>query len=246
VWVLFNFARPPLNEVAVRQAVSLAIDRKQIAEQVMNGAYLNSDSMYPDSMPWNVPGLVKTDLAAARTLLEGAGWRAGPDGIRVKDGKRLSFEWLHYPQQPDSRPMSEAVQAQLKAVGIEIRLRQVDDINGAFRSQDYDAGVTFNSNQKAGNPMGVLNDYFRSDSPRNWGSWKLPELEALIRRLNVEFDANRRNEMLKQAQEIFRREVPITWRYWSAAVNADFGSYVPTHDVDHYIVTKDVAPVARR
>jgi ABC-type transport system substrate-binding protein len=124
----------------------------------------------------------------------------------------------------------------------------VDDINGAFRTEDYDAGVTFNSNQQVGTPMTVLNNYFRSDSPRNWGKWRYPELETLIKRLNVEFDATRRNDMLKQVQEIFRREVPITFvvgRYWSAAVNADFASYVPTHDVDHYIVTKDVAPVAR-
>ena len=249
VWVLFNHARPPLNEVAVRQAVALGIDRKQIAEQVLNGAYVNPDSMYPSTVPWNVPGLLKTDQAAARKLLDDAAWRPGADGIRVKDGKRLSFEWLHYPQQPDSKPMSEAVQAQLKTIGIEIRLRQVDDINAAFRSQDYDAGVTFNSNQQVGNPMTVLNNYFKADSPRNWGSWKYPELEALIKRLNVEFEANRRNELLKQVQEIFRREVPITFivsRSWSAAVNADFASYTPTHEADHYIVTKDVAPVAKR
>jgi ABC-type transport system substrate-binding protein len=74
-------------------------------------------------------------------------------------------------------------------------------------------------------------------------------LETLIKRLNVEFDATKRNDMLKQVQEIFRKEVPITFivgRYWSAAVNADFASYVPTHDVDHYIVTKDTAPVAKK
>jgi peptide/nickel transport system substrate-binding protein len=249
VWVLFNYARPPLDEVAVRQAVSLAIDRKQIAEQVLNGAYVNADSMYPATVPWNVPGLLKTDQAAARKLLDDAGWRPGADGIRIKDGRRLGFEWLHYPQQPDSKPMSEAVQAQLKQIGIEIRLRQVDDITAAFRSQDYDAGVTFNSNQQAGNPMTVLNSYFRSDSPRNWGNWKYPELDALIRRLNVEFDADRRDDLLKQVQELFRREVPITFivgRFWSAAVNADFGAYVPAHDVDHYIVTKDVAPGGSR
>ena len=249
IWVMLNHGRPPLNEVAVRQAVALAIDRKQIADQVMNGAYLNADSMYPSAMPWNVPGLLKTDQAQAKKLLDDAGWRPGNDGIRAKDGKRLSFEWLHYPQQPDSKPMSEAVQAQLKTAGIEIRLKQVDDITAAFRSKDYDAGVTFNSNQQVGNPMTVLNNYFRTDSPRNWGNWNYPELESLIKRLNVEFDAGKRNDMLKQVQEIFRKDVPITFivgRYWSVALNADFANYVPTHDVDHYIVTKDVAPVAKK
>lgn len=248
VWVLFNQARPPLNELAVRQAVNLAMDRKQISDNVLNGAYVNSDSLYPTTVPWNVPGIVKTDVAAAKKLLDDAGWVPGADGIRVKAGKRLAFEWLHYPQQPDSKPLSEAVQAQLKSVGMEITLRQVDDINAAFRSKDYYAGITFNSMQQVGNPMTVLNLYFRTDSSRNWGAWGSAELDGLIKRLNVEFDANKRNEMLKQVQEIFRRDVPMTFatgRYWAVAVNNDFSTYVPTHDVDHYIVTKDVVPAVK-
>ena len=67
-------------------------------------------------------------------------------------------------------------------------------------------------------------------------------MDGLIKRLNVEFDATRRNDLLKQLQEVFRKDVPITFavsRHWSAAVNADFAGYVPTHDDDHYIVTKD-------
>lgn len=244
VWVLFNQARPPLNEVVVRRAVALAIDRKQLAEQVLNGAYLAPNSMYPATVPWNVPGVIRTDTAEAKKVLDDAGWKLGGDGIRVKDGKRLSFEWLHYPQQPDSRPMSEAVQAQLRAVGMEIKLKQVDDINAAFRSREYDAGVTFNSMQQAGNPMTVLNTSFRTDSPRNWGNWGSAEMDVLIKRLNVEFNPSVRNDLLKQVQETFQRDVPITFtvgRYWAVAVNGNFADYVPTHDVDHYLVTKDTA-----
>jgi peptide/nickel transport system substrate-binding protein len=249
VWVQLNHARPPFNEVAVRQALAVAINRKQIAENVLNGAYATPDSIYPSAMPWNVPGVLKTDQDAAKRLLDGAGWRAGTDGIRVKEGKRLAFELLHYPQQPDSKPMAEALQAQLKGMGMDMRLKQVDDINAALRSKDYDAGIRFNGMQQAANPMNALNTYFRSDSPRNEGAWDTPELDTLIRRLNVEFDANRRNDLLKQAQEIFRTHVPITFtvsRQWAVAVTDDFADYVPTHDVDHYIVRKDIAPASKK
>lgn len=249
IWVQLNHARPPFNELAVRQALALAINRKQIAENVLNGAYGVPDSIYPAAMPWNVPGLLKTDVEAAKRQLDGAGWRAGGDGIRVKDGRRLAFELLHYPQQPDSKPMAEALQAQLKAVGMDLRLKQVDDINAALRSKEYDAGIRFNGMQQAANPMAVLNTYFRTDSPRNEGAWGGPELDRLIQQLNVEFDANKRNDLLKQVQEYFRREVPITFtvtRMWSVVVNDDFADYVPTHDVDHYIVRKDVAPAAKK
>ncbi|HEV2123012.1 MAG TPA: ABC transporter substrate-binding protein, partial [Chloroflexota bacterium] len=237
VWIQLNNARPPFNEQAVRQALAVAINRKQIAENVLNGAYATPDSIYPSAMPWNVPGLLKTDLEAAKKLLDDAGWKAANDGIRAKEGKRLSFELLHYPQQPDAKPMAEALQAQLKAVGMEVKLKQVDDINAALRSKDYDAGIRFNGMQQAANPTNVLNTYFRTDSPRNEGTWGSPELDRLIQQLNVDFDANRRNELLKQVQEYFRREVPITFtvsRQWAVALNDRFADYVPTHDVDHY------------
>jgi peptide/nickel transport system substrate-binding protein len=249
IWLELNNARPPLNDPAVRRALAESIDRKQIAEYVLNGAYGVPDSLYPESMPWNVPGLLKTDVAEAKRQMDAAGWRAGSDGIRVKDGRRLSIELLHYPQQPDSKPMAEALQAQLKAVGIEIKLKQVDDINAAFKSKDYDSGIRFNSMQQAGNPTATLNTYFRTDSPKNEGGWGSAELDELIRQVNVEFDATRRNGALRQIQDYFRAQVPITFtvsRLWSVAVNDVFADYVPTHEVDHYIVTKDTAPVAKK
>jgi peptide/nickel transport system substrate-binding protein len=249
VWVPLNHRRPPFDTVGVRQAFAMSIDRKTLADKVLNGAYDAFDSIYPSAMSWNVPGVLKTDLAAARKLLDDAGWRAGGDGIRVKDGKRLAVDLLHYPQQPDSKPMAEAVQAAVKAVGFEVRLKQSDDINASFRSGDFDAGVVYNSMQKAGNPMGVLNQSFLTDSVNNYGGWGSAEMDGVIKRLNVEFDATKRNDLLKQLQEAFRKDVPITFtvsKQWSAAVNADFGSYVAPHDNHAYVVTKDTAPGAKK
>ena len=249
VWVQINNRRPPFDEVAVRQALALSIDRKQLAEKVLSGVYDPFDSIYPTSLPFAVPGVLKTDLNAAKKLLDDAGWVPGNDGIRVKAGKRLSFELLHYPQQPDSKPMAEAVQAQIKAAGFEAKLKQSDDISGTFRTKDYDAGIRYNAMEKAGNPMTVLNQYFLTDSANNEGGWGSAELDGLIKRLNVEFDANKRNDLLKQVQEVFRKEVPITFtvsKQWSAAVNADFANYVAPHDNHAYVVTKDTTPVAKK
>jgi peptide/nickel transport system substrate-binding protein len=249
VWVQLNHQRPPFDEPAVRQALALSIDRKPLAERVLSGAYDAPDSIFPPSLPYALPGVLKTDPAAARRLLDGAGWAPGGDGTRLKAGKRLSFELLHYPQQPDSKPMAEAVQAQLKAVGFEVRLKQSDDVSATFRSKDYDAGIRYNSMQKTGNPMSVLNQAFLTDSVGNEGGWGSAELDALIKRLNVEFDVDRRNDLLKQVQQLFQRDVPITFtvsKHWSAAVNADYADYVPSHDNHAYVVTKDTAPVARR
>ena len=248
VWVQLNHRRPPFDQVAVRQALALGIDRQPIAATVLNGAYDAPDTIYPAAMPWALKGAVRYDAAGARKVLEDAGWRAGPDGIRVKEGRRLAFELTHYPQQPDSKPMAEALQAQLKGIGFEVRLKQVEDTVAVFRSREYDAGIRYNSMQKTGNPMSVLNTSFRTDSVGNEGSWGSPELDGIIRRLNVEFDERARLDLLRQVQERFRQDVPITFtvsKRWSATVNADYADYVPPHDNHAYVVTKETAPVAQ-
>jgi peptide/nickel transport system substrate-binding protein len=249
VLVWLNHTRPPFNELAVRQALALAIDRAQIANQVLNGAYETRDSFYPKDVSWSVPGLVRTDQAGARRLLDGAGWLPGPDGVRVKDGRRLSFEWLHYPQQPDSKPLSEAVQAQLKAVGMEVRLKQSDDITSALRSKQFDAGVSYNGMLDGGSPMVRFNSYYKTDSANNYGGWGSAELDRAITALGREFDAAKRAQLLRQVQELFARDVPITFvvsKHWSAAVNADFRDYTPPVWIGEGVVTKDTAPAARR
>ena len=71
----------------------------------------------------------------------------------------------------------------------------------------------------------------------------------MIRRLNVEFDAGKRADLLRQVQEVFRRDVPITFtasKRWSATVNADFADYVSPHDNHAYVVTKDTAPAGKK
>ena len=117
----------------MRRALAAGIDRQPIAETVLNGAYDAFDSVYPPTLPWAV---ARGDRVRPRRG-EASCWTtpAGPgaDSIRVKDGKRLSFELLHYPQQPNSKPMGEAMQAQLKAAGFDVRLKQVDDISGGVQ-----------------------------------------------------------------------------------------------------------------
>lgn len=245
IFVVLNHRRPPLNDVAVRRAIALGIDRQQIADQVLNGTYDAPDALYPAHAPWSVPGILRTDVGEAKKLLDAAGWTPGPDGIRRKGDQRLSLEFLHYPQQPDSRPMAEAVQAQLKAVGVELRLKQVDDITAAFRGQNFDAGLTFNSMQSAGNPVAGLERYFLTDSRDNYGGWGSAELDGLIKRVRAAFDPDQRDDLLRQIQHLFARDVPITFtvsRPWSVALNQTFAGYVPTSMVDHYIVTKETRP----
>jgi nickel transport system substrate-binding protein len=124
----FNPDRAPaLADKRVRKAISTGFDRKAIAEVLYKGLATPAGSMFPPSVPLSgkqFPVDVR-DVAAARALLDEAGWKG--DGIREKDGKRLSVELVISEEQiAGSRSMAEVMQAQLGEIGVELKIRSVD------------------------------------------------------------------------------------------------------------------------
>jgi peptide/nickel transport system substrate-binding protein len=115
-----------LADKAVRLAIGMAIDRKAIVDQVFTSAALIGATITPAPLLGQSANLVKGqthDPGRARFTLDSAGWRLGPDGIRVKDGRRLSLTMINGIPPIDLRkPYPEFVQAKLKEVGIEIRI----------------------------------------------------------------------------------------------------------------------------
>ncbi|GAB3480996.1 ABC transporter substrate-binding protein [Amycolatopsis cihanbeyliensis] len=197
----FNQRRAPFDDRAVRKAVQQAVDYRQIADEVMNGLYEPATGIYGDSMPYAVR-TQQTDLAAARAVLDEAGWVAGPDGVRVKDGEPLTFEVVTYPQQPDSEALAVAMQSQLKAVGVEVTVRSVPDITATLNETDgWQAGISGAQMVSfSGDPIIRLRDYYLTDSLKNRGGIADPELDAMIGELSVELDEQRRHELLRSIQ----------------------------------------------
>jgi peptide/nickel transport system substrate-binding protein len=88
--------RPPpwLNDRRVLDALDHAVDRSELVRQAQAGTGSAARGVFPRALSGfaqgsRIPPL--GDAAGARTLLDGAGWAPGPDGVRVKDGQRLQF-----------------------------------------------------------------------------------------------------------------------------------------------------------
>ncbi|MGW0362851.1 ABC transporter substrate-binding protein [Streptomyces sp. NPDC002990] len=110
------------GDVAVRQALDIAVDRKAMVDRLMEGAGKPAYGPVPTDSPWFTAGTERTqDLDRAKQILDAAGWRTGEDGIRVKDGVRASFP-LWYPSGDKLRQdHALAFASDAKKAGIEIR-----------------------------------------------------------------------------------------------------------------------------
>ncbi|MEU1821036.1 ABC transporter substrate-binding protein [Streptomyces abikoensis] len=80
------------GDLAVRRALDLAVDRDAMVDKLLEGAGRAGYGPVPTDSEWFAKGTERPhDLEKAKKLLDDAGWRAGGDGVREKDGQRAAF-----------------------------------------------------------------------------------------------------------------------------------------------------------
>lgn len=137
-----NVTRPPLDDPDVRRALLVAVDRQELVDTVLSDAFKPATSVLASTTPGyaDQSDLLASDPDEAGRILDDAGWTKGPDGIRVKDGEPLEIEVTYTPVFTGSGAVLELAAQQLRAVGIDLRLRQLTaaEQTTAQESGDYD------------------------------------------------------------------------------------------------------------
>lgn len=127
------------EDLRVRRAIFHAIDRDAIAKKLMEGAVKVAEGPINPNSPYHNAKVVTYpyDLAQSRRLLDEAGWRVGPDGVRHKGGQRFSFVMLNRAGSTDRILVAQVIQWGLKAVGIEVTF---DTLESAAWTQRWRLG----------------------------------------------------------------------------------------------------------
>lgn len=206
--LVLNLRAAPLDDVAVRNALRFAVNYKQLARQVLNGLYDTSVGFYPAFLPYALRNQT-TEASRANQILDQAGWARGSGGVRAKGGKWLSFTLLSYPQQPDSQVVAVAVQAQLREVGFDVEVRQVDDVTSAVEAPTgWGAAVMGNGalDWTQTDPVTPLIANFTAEGDANYGGVRDPEIERLTSQLTAAFDPAARDALMARVQQIVIEE----------------------------------------
>ena len=130
-----NVTSEPFIDLKVRQATALAINQKEILDNIYGGIGLEAHNFLISALPEsNVDPKfnISYDPAKSAALFDEAGWKLGADGIREKDGKKLHVK-LWTQSDTEFKRLTEAVQAQLKAVGMDAEITVFD--SSAIRDQ---------------------------------------------------------------------------------------------------------------
>jgi peptide/nickel transport system substrate-binding protein len=147
-----------LQDIDVRRALALSLDGKALAEQQWQGTAQVVGAVSPPAVLGPSASLVKplvSNVQRAEQLLEGKGWRRGSDGIREKDGRKLS---LVTAAQFDFEPESlQFLQAQARRAGIDLQIeRGANAAAYAQRINDgaFDVDINY-FNQNDANPIRI-------------------------------------------------------------------------------------------
>lgn len=159
----FNPIRDITKDAAVREAVSLCLDRAAIAKVVMAGYADPTANLFPPSVPYagRREPIPDRDVEAAKQKLEAAGWTGNP---RQKGGVALALELvISEDAVPGSRALSEVVQSQLGEAGIAVTIRQVDHVtrHDDIPNMKYDMSL-FITNGAPYDPHGSTTIFFLS------------------------------------------------------------------------------------
>jgi peptide/nickel transport system substrate-binding protein len=150
----------PTDDLAVRKAIQLGWNREAIAKTVLTGSYSVATSVLAPSVQGYADysgTALKYDPARATSLLDAAGWVPGPDGIRVKAGKRLTVKLLGISNLVVNKPAYESIQQDLQRAGIDLQLTVVPipDYSAAVAKAKTDWNIT--AANRSRNDPAVLN-----------------------------------------------------------------------------------------
>lgn len=180
--LVFNTTRAPLDDVRVRRALSLAINRARLVELAMAGQGTPAVSPLPPGHPLALsasPGDTIGSIARSDSLLDAALWRRGADGKRTRAGVPLALT-LRFVGSGDNL-IEQLVQADLAARGIAIELRAME--LGAFLAEArrtdkrFDLLLTGIPGDLALSHLGAMFDRREAGGPLDYAGFHTPTLD---------------------------------------------------------------------
>jgi oligopeptide transport system substrate-binding protein len=204
-WVHLNNARPPLDNILVRRALSKAIDRSALIRDVANGIGQAATSVIPPGMPGYQEGLGKDldfDPVAARALLAEAGY---PNG---RGFPNLVFS---FPMSFGNATRSEFLQAQWKQnLNIEIQLeaRENKAFQAAFRDKKVDLTL-IGWTADYPDPENWFNGLFGCTGSYNVGNYCNRAFDALVSQADNGVVLEDRLKLYNQAQTLLMQDAPV-------------------------------------
>lgn len=198
----FNTRRPPFNDARIRRALALAVDREALVRKVLRGGQRPAVALTPPGTAgYTAQAALRTDPAAARALLQEAGFPGG---------KGLPTLEVLYNTSENHRVIAEALQGMWRAeLGVEVSLVNQEQkvAQAARRAGDYQI-LRSDWIGDYLDPATFL-EVFRSDGGNNYTGWGSADYDAALFAAARTTDPAARHALFQKAEAILLEAAPI-------------------------------------
>ncbi|MBC7324804.1 MAG: ABC transporter substrate-binding protein, partial [Moorella sp. (in: Bacteria)] len=215
-YLLFNNKKPPFNDVRLRQAVSLILDRGQLVKEVLAGHGQPAETIFTSlATAWTVPGLWTTDKARAKEIAT----QVKPAATKVifVINSALANRWPY-------KPIAEIVQSELKTLGFEVELKMLE--TGAWQETlkkgEYHLTLTPYT-LMTGDPDFFFGRWIPSKGQMNVQrglGYSNEEADRLVEMAAAEPVPAKRKELYTELQRLVARDMPLCPLYHDVCLYA--------------------------
>lgn len=228
-----NTADPLLADAGLRAALMMLVDQDTIVNQIYRGVDQPAGSIIlPSSWAYDPairqPGF---DPAAAMAALEALGWTDGDgDGVRERDGQRLSLVLATHSEDPNRIQAVEYIQAVMQSAGVDAQV-QISDwpsfSTGYVQQGQHQIALLGWLNIT--DPDRLSFAQLTTGGSQNWGGYSNPEVDAALTTGRTALDQGERAAAYRAAAAIIAQEVPyyiISYQGYQLFYRADLGEVV--------------------
>lgn len=241
-FITMNFEQPLLQDVRVREAIAMAIDKESFSQILLQGNGTIAKGPFPDYLAFGDQSVADSpyDPEAARELLLQAGLEDNDqDGYLEWHETLVTLRWLTYPGRQELPLLAELVQENLKAIGIRTEITTTANHLNVLEQGEWDLyGSSFVA-APTGDPDYFFQSHTLVDSPNNRGGYQNEKLSELEAQLAGEWDQQNRAMLAQEMTQLILDDhafVFVTHLKMSMVMKSNITGFHP-HPCDYYEIT---------
>ena len=217
---------PPFDNPKVRQAISYAVPYETIIQESLYGYAQKATSPIPVGMPTHTDEFWKydTNLETAKTMLDEAGFG---DGLELELAVRQSIPW--------DEDAAVWIQDSLAQIGVNLTINKMPDADFFGKLNAHELPLFIHDWYSWGNdPAYQLTFLLKCGAFTNYANYCNERVDELIEQVTWETDPAKREEMMKEAQQIIVEEAPWAFLHqpnWIVATSKDFTGFAKVDDL---------------
>lgn len=219
-YIAINHKEEIMQDVRVRKALVYGLDRQSVVEASFGGQ-ANVIDIPQSTVSWSYPedeDFIKYnfDPEKAKSLLEEAGWKVGSDGIREKDGVKLSLKFLASSPNSVNDVLVPIMISNYKDIGIELKAEQMEfrtliDKQSEAKDGKFSYHLAFLA--WALTPDPDSSSIFGTDGSNNKVLYSNPVIDNLLKNALNEFDRTKRAELYNDLYKEISNDLPYIFLY---------------------------------